>query len=75
VLKPYPKNSIGLQAANLEVVSVTKVTPKDASQAASPYKSTFQIDLRTDHVALYVWIEAIGESAGKVKTCCQSFPN
>ena len=36
---------------------------KDAasqSTATSPYKEMFDVELRTDAVALYVWIEAIG---------------
>jgi hypothetical protein len=70
VLKPYPKNSVGLEVPNLEIVSVTKLTQnvmtQNVTQDVTLYKSTFQVDLKTDKVAPYVWLEAIGKSQNKI---------
>jgi hypothetical protein len=66
VLKPYPKNSVGLEVPNLEIVSVTKLTQNVMTQDVTLYKSTFQVDLKTDKVAPYVWLEAIGKSQNKI---------
>jgi hypothetical protein len=65
VLKPYPKNSVGLEVPNLDIVSVTKLT-QNVTQYVTLYKSTFQVDLKTDKVAPYVWLEAIGKSQNKI---------
>ena len=59
VMKPYPKDSTGLQVPNLEIVSVTKLDFSHTT--SSSYKSTFQVELQTDSVAQYVWLEAIGK--------------
>ena len=59
IFKPYPKNSVGLRIPNLEIVSVTKLPP--TSLKTTLYKSTFDIVVKTDEVAPYVWIEAEGE--------------
>ena len=58
--KPYPKDSTGLEVPNLQVIAVSKLTEDDGGVTSSVYKSTFQIDLQTDEVAQYVWLEAIG---------------
>jgi hypothetical protein len=59
IFKPYPKDSTGLEVPNLQVMSVSKLTYAEGV-TSSVYKSTFQVDLQTDEVAQYVWLEAIG---------------
>ena len=65
VLKPYPKNSVGLKVPKLQIVSVSKLTSSSSSLPETSRKtsqSTFKIDVQTDSVALYVWLEAMGKA-------------
>ena len=62
MFKPYPKDSTGLEVPNLEMVSVKKLdNDVKSSVTSSIYKSTFQVELQTDMVAQYVWLEALGK--------------
>ncbi len=57
------KLTTGLEVPNLQVMAVSKLTEDLEDVTSSVYKSTFQIDLQTDEVAQYVWLEAIGNFA------------
>ncbi len=58
---PYPKSASGLAVPTLTIGTVTDVTATCAEAVSGEYNGCFDIDVSTDAIALYVWIEAVGE--------------
>ncbi len=56
-LIPPPNVANGLKVPNLKITRVSEVE----AVANSPYKKIFEVEIQTDAVALYVWLEANGK--------------